>query len=279
MCQWMIFQPSEVLTARFVPRSGVTSVRPSSRSTSRLHSSVQTAKVEVAWHFTDRRGIALWGFPEALISNCYGLTETAPDLTVSDPREFGVAIETDAPSIAAVGKPNALVELRVVGPDGADVANGEAGELWARGPNITKGYLNLAEETRAAFEDGWFRTGDVARIDRDGYVYLLDRLKDMIISGGENVFSAEVEAALYQHPGVHECAVIGVADQRLGETVMALIVPKPETELGSEAVADHCRQLIAGYKVPRRIAFVDVLPKNAMGKILKGELRKAFADD
>ena len=138
-----------------------------------------------------------------------------------------------------------------------------------------KGYWKRPEETAAALRDGWLHTGDVARIDEAGYVYLLDRLKDMVITGGENVYSSEVEAVLYRHPDVAEAAVIGVPDQRLGETVMAVIVPKQGAGLTEEQTSLHCRQALGGYKIPRRFAFVERLPKSAMGKVLKNELRKA----
>ena len=217
------------------------------------------------------------GFPHTQLFNCYGLTETSPDLTVFDPEEFQRAIEEDSPLLASVGKPNCLVDLKVVNPQGDTLSSGETGVLLARGPNITKGYLNLPEETAAALQDGWLRTGDIARIDEDGYVYLVDREKDLIITGGENVYSSEVETALYQHPDIHECAVIGTPDDQLGQLVTAVIIVKPEQTLGAEAIIEHCRGLIGGYKVPRRIEFVDEMPKNELGKILKNRLRETYA--
>lgn len=216
--------------------------------------------------------------PHVEFSNCYGLTEASPEVTVSDPRAFRAAIEggdTNGP-VAAVGKPNVFNELRIVGSDGAEMPAGEPGELWVRGPNITKGYLNRPEETAAAIEDGWLKTGDIARIDEEGYLYLLDRKKDMIITGGENVYSSEVEAALYQHPAVHECAVIGIKDERLGEALFAVIVPRPGTAPSEDDIIAHCRTLIGGYKIPRRMVFVPEMPKSAMGKILKTELRQIY---
>jgi len=217
------------------------------------------------------------GFPHTLLFNCYGLTETSPDLTVFDPEEFRQAIQDDSPLLASVGRPNCLVDLKVIDLDGNTLPSGETGVLLARGPNITKGYLNLPEETAAALQNGWLRTGDIARIDEDGYVYLVDREKDLIITGGENVYSSEVETALYQHPDIHECAVIGIPDERLGQLVTAVIVAKPETALEAEAVIDHCRGLIGGYKVPRRVEFAEAMPKNELGKILKNRLRENYA--
>jgi long-chain acyl-CoA synthetase len=215
-------------------------------------------------------------FPDIDISNCYGLTETAPDLTLFDPDELRQAIADDDPALASVGKPNPLVTLRVVGPDGDDLPPGASGELWAKGPNITKGYLNLPEQTAAALSDGWLHTGDVASIDERGYVYLHDRLKDMIVTGGENVYCAEVESALYTHPGVHECAVVGLPDVKYGESVTAVVVAAPGASLDAETLIEHCRPRIAGYKLPRRIEFVEALPKSAMGKVLKTDLRAAL---
>lgn len=217
------------------------------------------------------------GFPHTQLFNCYGLTETSPDLTVFDPAEFQRAIENDSPTLASVGKPNCLVDLKVTNSEGDDLAPGETGVLHARGPNITKGYLNMPQETAAALSNGWLRTGDIAQIDDEGYVYLIDREKDLIISGGENVYSSEVETALYQHPDIHECAVIGTVDERLGQIVTAVIVAKPDTSLNSKAIIDHCRELIGGYKIPRRIEFVEMMPKNALGKILKHRLRSTYS--
>ncbi|MDP6428554.1 MAG: AMP-binding protein [Rhodospirillales bacterium] len=218
-------------------------------------------------------------FPDADFLNCYGLTEAAPDLTIFEAKAFRAAIESGDRNgiVTSVGKPNMLVDLRVVGPDGTEVEPGEDGELWARGPNIMKGYLNLPEETASAVSDDWLHTGDLARIDGQGYVYLLDRLKDLVITGGENVYSSEVEAALHRHTSVSEAAVIGVADDRLGESLFAVIVLRPDAEATPEELISHCRSLIGGFKIPRRYAFVDTLPKSALGKVLKAELRSQYA--
>lgn len=217
-------------------------------------------------------------FPGGILWNCYGLTEVAPDLTLFDNAEFHTAIESgraDGP-VTSVGKPNVLNDLRVVDTDGQDVPRGEAGELWARGPNIMNGYLNLPNATAEAFDGEWFKTGDVARIDDDGFVYLLDRLKDLVITGGENVYTSEIEAALHRHPGVSEAAVIGVPDDRMGEALLAVIVARPDTTLTENDLIAHCRPLIGGYKIPRQFRFVDALPKSALGKVLKSELRNSY---
>jgi long-chain acyl-CoA synthetase len=223
-------------------------------------------------------------FPDVNFSNSYGLTETAPDLTVFDPQDFRAAIQKAivtgdrAGPLSSVGKPNALNEIRIVRPDGSEAKPGESGELLARGPNIMKGYWNRPEETAAALRDGWLHTGDVARIDAEGYVYLLDRLKDLVITGGENVYSSEVEAVLHRHPDVAEAVIIGVPDAKLGETIMAVIIPRPGAAPTEEQITLHCRQSLGGYKIPRRFAFVEKLPRSAMGKVLKNELRKTYAD-
>ena len=218
-------------------------------------------------------------FPDAEFLNCYGLTETAPDLTIFAAREYRAAIESgDRKGVVnSVGRPNALVDLRVMDGVGKDVPPGGVGELWARGPNVMKGYLNLPEETNAAISDGWLHTGDLARIDEEGYVYLLDRLKDLIITGGENVYSSEVEAALHRHPAVSEASVIGVPDDRLGEALLGVIVLRPDGEVTDEELIDHCRDLIGGYKIPRKYEFVESLNKSALGKVLKAELRELYS--
>lgn len=223
-------------------------------------------------------------FPHVELFNCYGLTETSPDLTIFGARDFRAAIDHMVATgerggrLLSVGKPNALNELRVLGPDGREVGVGEAGELVARGPNIMMGYDERPEETGVALRNGWLHTGDLARIDQDGYVYLLDRLKDMVITGGENVYCSEVEAVLHRHPAVAEAAIVGAPDERLGELVVAVVVAKPGATPSTEEIAAHCRASLGGFKVPRRIVFVDQLPKSALGKVLKGDLRKAHAE-
>jgi long-chain acyl-CoA synthetase len=217
-------------------------------------------------------------FPTAEVQQGYGLTETSPILTTLDMEEHRAALRTGQFEILrSIGRPVFGIELRIVDDDGRELPVGEAGELVVRGPNVTKGYLNRPDEVARAFRDGWFHTGDVARMDADGYIYLLDRKKDMIITGGENVYSSEVEAILYQHPQVHECAVIGVPDDTFGEALFAAIVTAPGQTLTEDEVIAHCRGRIGGYKIPRRMAFLSALPKSAMGKILKTELRKSYA--
>src|SRR6478735_9470501 len=172
------------------------------------------------------------------------------------------------------------IDLRVVDKSGKELKTGGHGELVARGANVMRGYWNNSEETKHAFRDGFFRTGDVGYRDADGYFYILDRLKDMIVTGGENVYSGEVEAVIYQHPAVREAAVFGVPDPKWGEIVMACVVLKPGTTLGVDELIAYCWRSLANYKVPRRVEFVETeLPKSGSGKILKRALRDRFWHD
>ncbi|MGB1610558.1 MAG: class I adenylate-forming enzyme family protein [Ilumatobacteraceae bacterium] len=149
--------------------------------------------------------------------------------------------------------------------------------MAVRGDNVMAGYWNKPDETAAVLRDGWYRTGDVGWIDDEGFLFLVDRAKDMIVSGGENVYSTEVEQALMTHPGVLECAVYGIPDEKWGEAVAATVVPREGEPPTVDDLTEHCRQLIAGFKVPRRIDITtDLLPKSAAGKILKRELREPF---
>jgi long-chain acyl-CoA synthetase len=166
----------------------------------------------------------------------------------------------------------------IVDPDGREVPRGKVGELVIRGPNVMIGYWNKPEETAAALRNGWLHTGDAATMDEDGLITIVDRLKDMIISGGENIYSTEVESAISLFPGVAEVAVIGVPDARWGETVHAIVVPRAGAKLDGEAIRAHCRGLIAGYKVPRSIEIrTTPLPLSGSGKVLKPALREEYS--
>jgi long-chain acyl-CoA synthetase len=218
-------------------------------------------------------------FPGVKVCQGYGLTETSPILTYLDFAEHEKALAAgDYARLKSVGRPVAGVDMRIRDDEGNELPLGEAGEVAVRAPNVTKGYLNLPDATAAAIRNGWFHTGDVGRMDAEGFMYLLDRKKDMIITGGENVYTVEVEQALYQHPAVAECAVVGVPDETYGEALFAAIVLAPGKTLTAEQVIEHCRARIGGYKVPRQMAFVPQLPKSAMGKILKTELRRIYQD-
>jgi fatty-acyl-CoA synthase len=199
----------------------------------------------------------------------YGLTEVSVNCFTLNPEDA----ERKAGS---VGRPNFHLDARLVGEDGRDVALGEVGELWLRGPTVCAGYWNNPDATAAAITDGWFHTGDLARIDEDGYYYIVERKKDMFISGGENIYPAEVESVLYEHPAVAECAVIGVADTTWGEVGRALVQRHAGSSVDEEALLAHCRERLARYKVPRRVVFVDDLPHTSSGKIYKPELRERY---
>jgi fatty-acyl-CoA synthase len=198
----------------------------------------------------------------------YGLTETAPGGTLMPvpdwKRKFG-----------SVGKAAPFVELRVV-RDGGDACDArEVGEVQFRGPNVFAGYWNLPEATADAFtSDGWFRSGDLGYLDEEGFLTLVDRKKDMVISGGENVYSAEVEDALFAHPAVAEAAIIGVPDERWGEAVCAIVVLRPGASATADELIAHCRSRLARYKTPKYVVFIDALPRNAAGKVLKRQLRE-----
>jgi long-chain acyl-CoA synthetase len=211
----------------------------------------------------------------------YGMTEAAPLVTVlpeEDHRRGAAGEEPFATRLRSAGPPTVGVEAEVHRPDGTRCEVGECGEIWVRGPNVMQGYWNRPEETAAALDhEGWYHSGDAAYADADGYLYVVDRVKDMIISGGENVYSIEVENAIYRHDLVLEAAVFGVPDERWGEQVHAVIVLKPEATVTEDQIVAHCRELIAGYKLPRSIEFrTELLPKSGAGKILKRELREPY---
>ena len=209
----------------------------------------------------------------------YGLTETSPLLTIIDDREHREAVASgNLDRLKCAGRPLIGVDMRILDDAGNEAPTGQSGEVTVRAPNVTKGYLNLPEENARAFRDGWFHTGDVGYFDDEGFMYLVDRKKDMIITGGENVYTLEVEAAIYKHPAVGECAVVGIPDEKYGEALFAAIVPQPGESVTAEQLVDHCREHIGGYKIPRQYAFLPEMPKSAMGKILKTDLRKTYSN-
>ena len=220
---------------------------------------------------------AIKGFKETEIVQGYGLTETSPILTFLDWEDHKNAIDTgELEILRAAGRPVVGLEMRIKDESGNDLPAGEVGEVAVRGPQVSVGYLNRPEENAESFRNGWFFTGDVGRMDEQGIMYLMDRKKDMIVSGGENIYTSEVEAALYQHPDIQECAVIGVPDQRFGETLFAVIVPSAGKTPTQPDIIKHCRNRIGGFKIPRQMDFVKEMPKSAMGKILKNELRLMY---
>jgi long-chain acyl-CoA synthetase len=205
---------------------------------------------------------------------CYGMTEAAPLVTQLTPAEHRRGGEL----LRSAGRPIVGVEAEVRRPDGRRAEPGETGEIWVRGPNVMAGYRNRPDETAQALDgDGWYRSGDAAYADAGGYLHVVDRVKDMIVSGGENVYSREVENAIHRHPAVLECAVFAVPDARWGERVHAAIVLRSGARADEREIVEHCRALIAGYKLPRSIDFHDgPLPKSGAGKILKRALREPY---
>lgn len=199
----------------------------------------------------------------------FGMTETSPASIFLDP---GDALR----KIGSTGKALMHTEFRIVDDQGNDCAPDEVGELWVAGPNITPGYWNKPEATANAFEGRWLKTGDAARVDDEGFVYIVDRWKDMYISGGENVYPAEVENVLYQIPGVTEAAVIGLPSDKWGEVGLAVLAIEAGAEIDRALVVEHCVERLAKFKVPNDIAIVEALPRNATGKVLKRELREQF---
>lgn len=201
--------------------------------------------------------------------NMCGLTEGGPGGIFLMPEDHKM-------KLGASGKASHLVDAKVVDENGVDVKPGQVGEFIIKGETIMKEYYKKLEETQKALKDGWLYTGDLATVDDDGFITLVDRKKDMIISGGENVYSTEVEQALYKHPDVLEAAVIGVPHEVWGETVAAVVVPKEGRHIDLEELQAFCRKLLAGYKIPRIIYEIDSLPRNASGKVLKYQLRENF---
>jgi acyl-CoA synthetase (AMP-forming)/AMP-acid ligase II len=216
-------------------------------------------------------------FPGVEFIQAYGLTETSPLLTMLEMAEHETALQSgDHRLLKSVGRPLPGVDMRIVDGNHRELPPGEPGEVVVRAPNVARGYLKRPEETAEAFRQGWFYTGDIGRMDAHGFLYLLDRKKDLIITGGELVYSLEVESVLYENPKVQECAVVGIPDDAYGEALLAAIVPTAGESPTAGELIEHCRGLIGGYKIPRRFVFVDELPKSAVNKILKHELRRLY---
>ncbi|MGI9155335.1 MAG: long-chain-fatty-acid--CoA ligase [Marmoricola sp.] len=219
---------------------------------------------------------AMEAWPDTDFIQVYGLTEVCGVITHLMP---GAHRDTEHPErLVSAGQVIPEVEVRVVDPGTLqELPSGEHGELWFRTPQLMKGFWNREAETAEVItEDGWFRTGDMGRVDADGFVYVEDRLKDMIISGGENIYSPEVERVLAEHPAVLEVAVIGVPDDRWGETVKAVVSLKPGSTATVQELVDHCREHLATFKCPTSVDIMEALPRNPTGKILKRDLRKPY---
>src|SRR5579864_9489792 len=205
-------------------------------------------------------------FPSAWFADAYGLTETVSGDTFLD-------AESIVTKLGSVGRPCLYLELDIWDGTGRPVPAGERGEIVLRGPKVFKGYWRDPEATAAAFAGGWFHTGDIGVRDEDWYLFIVDRLKDMILSGGENIAGSEVERVLYEHGAVLEAAVVGRPDDRWGEVPVAFVALRPDATATAEELVEHCRRLLARFKVPKDIVFLAALPRNPSGKVLKRELR------
>ncbi|SCK42885.1 long-chain acyl-CoA synthetase [Variovorax sp. HW608] len=218
---------------------------------------------------------AMHALPHVGFCSSYGMTETSGVVSVlgpfteADRKEMGEAVRS-------VGRVGLGAELRIIDSGGRDLPPGDVGEIVLRGVAVMQGYWNKPSETAAALRDGWLYTGDAGWRDDAGHIYVVDRLKDMVITGGENVYSAEVEAALMAHPAVSACAVIGVPSALWGEAVHAVVILRPGATSDGESLRDHCRTRLAGYKCPKSFAFVESLPLSAAGKVLKTRLRDEY---
>lgn len=220
-----------------------------------------------------RQALDLFG-PRLL--QIYGLTETCAMATCLRPEEHVRDGRPNEETLGTIGKPVDGIDLRIVDDEANPVPSGEAGEIALRGLTVTRGYWQMPEATAAAFRDGWFLTGDVGRMDARGYVTLTDRKKDVIITGGINVYPRDVEEVLYTHPDVLEAAVIGVPDPEWGESVLAVVVRRPGRTASEDELIAYCRERVAGYKKPKAVRFVDEIPRNPSGKVLKRLLRDRF---
>ncbi len=206
--------------------------------------------------------------PKTRFVQAYGQTETSPILTMLRPEHHATKLESAGQALPGV-------EIKIVDEDDNEVPLGEIGEVCARGPNVMLGYRNMEEQTATTLRNGWIHTGDGGYMDDEGFIFIVDRMKDMIVSGGENVYSAEVENAVHQHPAVAQCAVIGIPHAKWGEQVHAIVLLKEGESASEQDITDHCHRLIANYKCPRSIEFTTkALPLSGAGKILKTELRK-----
>lgn len=215
-------------------------------------------------------------FPDAEIFQTFGMTEASPIISCLDSK-YHVLEGPDSSKLGSVGQAVGHVELKIADQQGNELAAGEVGEILARGDNIMTGYLNLSEQTAEALKGGWYHTGDAGYLDEDGFLFLEGRVKDMIVSGGENVYPIEVENVLSSHPSIHQCAVIGIPHQVWGEAVHAVVLLKSNARADEEELISFCKQQIAGYKCPVSISFrEEPMPLSPINKILKTELRKPF---
>jgi acyl-CoA synthetase (AMP-forming)/AMP-acid ligase II len=222
---------------------------------------------------TLRRALEIFGCGFA---QGYGMTEMTAGATFLLPREHERALGEKPALLFSCGRPLPGTEVRVVDLEGRDLPAGQTGEILLRGPQMMRGYWNLPEATAEALAGGWMHTGDAGALDEEGFLYIQDRVKDMIVSGAENVYPREVEDALFEHPAVADAAVIGVPDARWGEVVKALVVLRPGRAVTPDELIEFCRGRLAGFKRPRSVDFVEALPRNPSGKVLKKDLREKY---
>ncbi len=206
----------------------------------------------------------------------FGMTETVAAVTVLTEEDHVAALAGRPELLLSAGRAILGTQVKIVDDDDNEVPRGEVGEIIARGPQIMKGYWNLPEASEKALRGGWMHTGDAARMDEDGYIFIQDRIKDMIVSGGENVYPREVENALFEHASIVDAAVIGIPNKKFGEAIMAFVVLKPGETLTPEEVIAYAKTRLGSYKVPRKIEFIAELPRNASGKVLKKDLREPY---
>jgi acyl-CoA synthetase (AMP-forming)/AMP-acid ligase II len=207
-------------------------------------------------------------FPNARgVYDVYGCTEASPNITILKAKD-------SLRKQACVGLPLPFLEVRIVDDKDRDVPQGEVGELICRGPNVMKGYYKDPKATKKVLRGGWLHTGDLARMDEEGFIYIVDRKKDLIVSGGENIYPREIEEVLYHHPKIQEAAIVGAPDRIWGESVIAVVVLKKGETMKEEEVIEYCKQYLASYKKPKSVVFMQVLPRNPSGKVLKTELRE-----
>jgi long-chain acyl-CoA synthetase len=221
-------------------------------------------------------GQLLKALPNVDFYQGYGMTETGGPCTILPAACHRSSNAVEHARLRSAGRPAWGLDMRVTDNDGAEVPVGTVGEIVARGIGVMQGYWNREKETRDAFRGGWLRSGDMGYFDGEGYLFIVDRLKDMIVSGGENVYSAEVENALSRHPAIAGCAVIGIPSERWGEQVHAIVVLRHGMQATAAELRDHCREYIAGYKCPASFEFREALPLSGAGKLLKHELRAPY---
>jgi len=206
----------------------------------------------------------------------FGMTETTALATCLSREAHRRALAGEPGLLLSAGRAVLGTQVRIIDGRGHEVPRGTIGEVAVRGPQVMMGYWNLPEATESSLVDGWMHTGDAAYMDDEGFIYIQDRIKDMVVSGGENVYPSEVENALFEHPAVADAAVIGIPSERWGEEVMAFLQLKPGATVAAEEIIDFCRERLAGYKIPRKIEVIEQIPRNASGKVLKKDLREPY---